>query len=219
MKEKQKQYRLVSEIATLQEEKALSLVKELLAEGYNPLDLVNFCQEGMCQVGQLYAQNKYSISGMIMGGEIFREAMELISPVILSSNSHSHSGAVLLGTVAGDVHDLGKNIVGILLKSINCEVHDLGVDVPPEEFVKQAKVIRPDIIGLSCLITVAFDSMRETIKQLKRSNIKAPIIIGGGQLSEEINKYIGADYWTDDATKGIKICQSFLTTKSKHDEP
>lgn len=215
MEEKQKQNQLASEIANLEEERTLATVKELLAEGCNPIELVNNCQEGMLRVGELYALNKYSISGLIMGGEIFREAMELITPLILNSNSGSVSGKLLLGTVAGDIHDLGKNIIGILLRSMKSEVYDLGVDVPPAEFVKQAKIINPDIIGLSCLITAAFDSMRETVKLLKRSDIMTPIIIGGGQISEETNRYIGADYWTDDAAKGIKICQRLLAAKNR----
>ena len=215
MKETGKQNRLTSIIANLEEEKTLALVKELLARGRDPMELVNSCQEGMLRVGELYAQNKYSISGLIMRGEIFREAMELISPVILSSDSEPSSGTILLGTVAGDIHDLGKNIIGVLLTSMKCKVHDLGVDVPQGEFVRQAGIVRPDIIGLSCLITVAFDSMRETVKLLRESGNPAPIIIGGSQLSEEINRYIGADYWVDDATTGIAICRQILAARKK----
>ena len=134
-----KQSKLASEIAHLREEKALSLVKELLDQGYDPMMLVNHCEDGMRRVGELYAQSKYSISGLIMGGEIFREAMEIISPLILAANTGRTLGKVLLGTVAGDIHDLGKNIVAILLQSIRCEIIDLGVDVPPAEFLRQAK--------------------------------------------------------------------------------
>ena len=207
MEKKGEQSKLASEIAHLREEKALLLVKELLDQGCDPMVLVNHCEEGMRRVGELYAQSKYSISGLIMGGEIFREAMEIISPLILAANTGRTLGKVLLGTVAGDIHDLGKNIVAILLQSIRCEIVDLGVDVPAAEFLRQARLVHPDVIGLSCLITSAYDSMRETVMLLKESGITAPIIIGGGQLSEDINRYVGADYWANDVNYGIKICE------------
>ena len=108
-------------------------------------------------------QHQYYLSGLIMGGEIFFEVMELVGPVMQSQTSGNASGKVLLGTVAGDIHDLGKNIVKMLLTCHKFTVHDIGVDVLPEEFLRKANEIQPDIIGLSGLITSAYDSMRETI--------------------------------------------------------
>jgi methanogenic corrinoid protein MtbC1 len=145
-----------------------------------------------------------------MGGEIFYEVMELIRPAMESRISDASSGKILLGTVESDIHDLGKNSVKLLLSCYKLTVYDLGVDVPPEEFLRQAKKLQPDILGLSGLITKAYDSMRETIRLFRQEGYQIPIIIGGSQLSEEVSQYTGADYWVDKADEGVKLCLRLL---------
>jgi methanogenic corrinoid protein MtbC1 len=204
------QSQLISAIADLNEELALKLIRERLAENDDPLTLISDCQRGLQRVGERYAQHKYYLSGLIMGGEIFYEVMELIRPAMERRISGNSSGKILLGTVESDIHDLGKNIVKLLLSCHKVTVYDLGVDVPPEEFLRQAKKLQPDILGLSGLITNAYDSMRGTIKLFREDGYQIPIIIGGSQLSKEVFQYTGADYWVNKADVGVKLCLRLL---------
>jgi methanogenic corrinoid protein MtbC1 len=201
---------LVSAIANLNEELALNLIRERLAENDDPLSLIADCQKGLQRVGERYAQHKYYLSGLIMGGEIFYEVIELIQPAMENRISGTSSGKVLLGTVESDIHDLGKNMVKLLLSCYKVKVYDLGVDVQPEEFLRQAKKLQPDILGLSGLITKAYDSMRETVRLFRQEGYQIPIIIGGSQLTEEVFHYTGADYWVNEADVGVKLCLRLL---------
>jgi methanogenic corrinoid protein MtbC1 len=204
------QNRLITAIADLKAEAAVELVRQAIAESQDPLQLIANCQEGMRLVGQRYTEHKYYLSGLIMGGQIFSDVMGLIRPVVESRISGNSSGKVLLGTVANDIHDLGKNIVNMLLSCHKFTVYDLGVDVPPEDFVRRAKEIQPDLIGLSGLITSAYDSMRETILLLHQNGILAPVIIGGGQIDEDVCRYTGADHWVTDANEGLILCKQLI---------
>lgn len=204
------QSQLVLAIANLNEELALKLVRERLAENEDPLILIEDCQKGLQRVGDRYTQHKYYLSGLIMGGEIFYEVMELIRPAMESRISGTSSGKILLGTVQSDIHDLGKNIFKLLLSCYKLTVYDLGVDVPPEEFLSQAKKLQPDIVGLSGLITKAYDSMRETVGLFRQERYRIPIVIGGSQLSKEVFQYTGADYWVNKADVGVKLCLRLL---------
>jgi dimethylamine corrinoid protein len=204
------QSQLVSAIANLNEGLALNLIQERLAENDDPLTLIADCQKGLQLVGERYAQHKYYLSGLIMGGEIFYEVMELIQPAMENRISGSSSGRILLGTVESDIHDLGKNMVKLLLSCYKVTVYDLGVDVQPEEFLRQAKKLQPDILGLSGLITKAYDSMRETVRLFRQEGYQIPIVIGGSQLSEEVFHYTGADYWVNEADVGVKLCLRLL---------
>ena len=204
------QSQLAFAIANLNEELALKLIRERLAENEDPLILIADCQKGLQRVGDRYTQHKYYLSGLIMGGEIFYEVMELIRPAMESRISGTSSGKILLGTVQSDIHDLGKNIFKLLLSCYKLTVYDLGVDVPPEEFLRQAKKLQPDIVGLSGLITKAYDSMRETIGLFRQEGCQIPIVIGGSQLSKEVFQYTGADYWVNKADVGVKLCLRLL---------
>ena len=204
------QSQLISAIGDLNEELALKLIGERLAENDDPLALIANCQEGLRRVGERYAQHEYYLSGLIMGGEIFCEVMELIRPAMESRISGTGSGKILLGTVEGDIHDLGKNIVKLLLSCYKLTVYDLGVDVPPEEFLRQAKKLQPDILALSGLITKGYDSMRETIGLFRQEGYQIPIVIGGSQLSKEVFQYTGADYWVNRADAGVKLILRLL---------
>ena len=204
---------LISAIADLNEELALKLVKKQLKANEDPLKLIAKCQEGLHQVGERYSQRKYFLSGLVMGGEIFYEVMEQIRPAMKNQISGTSSGKVLLGTVMGDIHDLGKNIFKLLLNCRKTTVYDLGVDVSPKEFLQKAKELKPDVLGLSGLITRAYDSMRETVELFRKEGYQIPIIIGGSQINESVFKYIKADYWVNDADEGVTICLSIFKKK------
>lgn len=208
---------LVARVADLNEAAALSLVKERIAKGDNPLTITEDCQEGLRIVGERYERQEYYLAGLIMAGEIFRQVMELLQPIIQDRITGNESGLILIGTVQGDIHDIGKNNLSMLLTSYGFTVHDLGVDVHPVEFLHQASAIRPQVIGLSGLLTSAYDSMKETIHLIRTAGENAiaatPIIIGGNQLNEQVCQYVGADYWVTNAMTGVRICQEILAEK------
>jgi methanogenic corrinoid protein MtbC1 len=202
---------LIVAISDLQEETALALVRRRLDAGDDPLLIIEDCKEGMRQVGVRYEQHEYYLAGLIMAGEIFRQVMELLQPVVEHQISGQASGRILLGTVEGDIHDLGKNIVNMLLSCHNFVVCDLGVDVSPVAFAEQAAQVQPHLVGLSGLLTSSYDAMRETIALLRAQGYRGPTIIGGGQLSDEVCQYVGADHWTTDAISGVELCQRLVT--------
>lgn len=214
IRDKDKRAELVLHVADLNETEALALVEARLQTIEDPLAVVEDCQEGLRQVGERYEQQVYYLSGLIMAGEIFREAMELLRPHIELRFSGNETGTILLGTVGGDIHDIGKNSLSMLLTSYGFTVHDLGVDVAPVEFLLEAIQVNPDIIGLSGLLTSSFETMRETINIIRLSGEKGistlPIIIGGNQLTQQVCQYVGADHWVTDAMTGVRLCQQLL---------
>lgn len=210
--------RLALLIADLEEDAALELVKQRLDAGDNPLQIIEECNEGLREVGQRYEKGEYFIAGLIMSGEIFREVVELVHPLLEKQVSGNSSGRVLVGTVSGDIHDLGKNMFGMLLSCHGFDVIDLGVDVPPAEFATKAVETKPDFVGLSGLITASYETMKETVAVLRceasKHNLSFPIIIGGGFVNEQICQYVEADFWMPDAMAGVRLCEKLSNNKS-----
>jgi methanogenic corrinoid protein MtbC1 len=209
---------LLAAISDLQEETVLALVRERLDAGDDPLLILKDCRDGMRQVGMRYETNEYFLAGLIMAGEIFRRVMELLQPVVERQVSGRASGRILLGTVEGDIHDLGKNIVNMLLSCHSFVVHDLGVDVPPTTFAEKVTQMQPHLVGLSGLLTNSFDAMRRTVALLRTQGYRGPIIIGGGQLNEEVCQYVGADQWATDAVTGVELCQRLISGQMQDGE-
>jgi methanogenic corrinoid protein MtbC1 len=208
---------LIAAISDLREQAALALVHRRLAAGDDPQLIIEACQEGMRQVGLRYERREYYLAGLIMAGEIFSQVMELLRPIFERQISDRASGRILLGTVQGDIHDLGKNIVNMLLSCHHFAIRDLGVDVSSDAFVRQAAQMQPHIVGLSGLLTSAYDAMRETVTLLRAQGYQGPIIIGGGQISEEVCQYVGADYWTTDGVAGVELCRRLIATGEASD--
>ena len=210
---------LIAHVADLNENEALALVEERVAQGQDPLAIIEDCQEGLRQVGERYERQEYYLSGLIMAGEIFREVMEIVQPIIVEQFTGKETGTILLGTVRGDIHDIGKNNLSMLLTCYGFSVHDLGVDVPPSEFLLQAIQVRPDLIGLSGLLTSSYDAMKETIDLIRMTGDpeinSIPIVIGGNQLNDQVSKYVGADYWLNDAMSGVRLCQQLLHSEQQ----
>jgi methylmalonyl-CoA mutase cobalamin-binding domain/chain len=208
------QVELIARIADLAEEATLNLVRQRLADGDDPLHIIEHAQTGMRMVGKRYEQGQYYIAGLIMAEEIFSQVMELTQPLVEAQLKGHVSGTVLMGTVQGDIHDLGKNIAALLLRCYGFEVHDLGVNVPPDQFVAHALELQPHIVGLSSLLTAAYDSMKETIKLLRSATQKwerpPVIVIGGSQLNDQVFEYVGADHWCNDARDGVALCQQVV---------
>lgn len=208
---------LVKLLADLEEEAVLEHVRRRVADGDDPLKIIEECNAGMRQVGERYEQRQYFLSGLIMAGEIFREVVEIVQPVIVNRTPRQSSGRVLLGTVQGDIHDIGKDMVGMLLTCHGFTVIDLGVDVPPDEFVQQVSRHKPDIVGLSGVLTASFEMMRETVSRLRsmqQGGPSFPIIIGGGVIDDQICRYVGADYWVADAMSGVHLCRKLIADRA-----
>jgi methanogenic corrinoid protein MtbC1 len=205
---------LIDLLADLEEEAVLKLVRRRLAAGDDPLQIIEDCNEGMRQVGQRYERGEFFVSGLIMSGEIFREVVELVQPLLAQQSNHQSSGTVLVGTVSGDIHDIGKNIAGMLLACYGFTVIDLGVDVLPTVFASKAIEVKPDVVGLSGLITASFDAMKTTVATLRTQaqaqHCSFPIVIGGGMIDEQICRYVGADYWVANAMDGVRLCQRLI---------
>ena len=205
---------LIIRLVDLDEEIVLDLVKQRLAAGDDPLQIIEDCNEGMRQVGLRYERGDYFVAGLIMSGEIFREVVELVQPRLVSQAPAQSAGRVLIGTVQGDIHDIGKNMTTMLLECYGFSVIDLGVDVPPAEFAARALEIKPDIIGLSGLITSSFESMKNTVNVLRaeagKARLSFPVVIGGGMIDDQICAFVGADYWVGDAMSGVRLCQRLM---------
>ena len=214
-------YHLAMLVANLEEDAVLELVQQRLDAGDDPLKIIDEANEGMREVGQRYEKGKYFIAGLIMSGEIFREVVELAQPLLEKNVSGNLSGRVLVGTVSGDIHDLGKNILGMLLSCHGFEVIDLGVDVPPEVFGSKVIDTKPDFVGLSGLITASYEKMKETVSVLRdessKHNLSFPIIIGGGFIDDQICEYVEADYWVPDAMAGVRLCEKLMGEKPDTD--
>jgi methanogenic corrinoid protein MtbC1 len=213
MAEIDKNSELIALIADLQEEPSLSLVRKLIADGMDPLKIIEQCHIGMHQVGERYEQGIYYISGLIMAGEIMQQVSKLVLPLLNTEVSKNDSGKIVLGTVKGDIHFIGKNIFKFMIRCHGFAVHDLGEDVSPNEFLSAAQEFSPDIIGLSCLIDTSYKAMRDTILYL-RENLPpekhtADIIIGGF-VDENVSKYVSSNYWTNDAMKGVHLCEKIM---------
>jgi len=198
-------------LAELKEEEALSEVRSILDSGADPLTLVGGLREGMSEVGRRFEEKEYFLSELIMSAEIFKEAIALIEPHLQAGASQT-KGTVIIGTVKGDIHDIGKNIVATLLRCEGYDVHDLGVDVPPASFIDELKETGAFLLALSGLLTLAFDSMKETVETLAEAGLrdKVKVIIGGGPVNEKVVEYSGADAFGVDAAQAVKLANEYL---------
>lgn len=169
---------------------------------------------GMEVVGEKYERNEYFLAELIMAGETMKEGMKVLEPY-LKAGELKKIGKVVIGTVRGDLHDIGKNIVATLLSAAGFDVIDLGVDVPPEKFVEAVKENSPDIVGMSALLTTTMVEMEDIIKELKKAGLrdKVKVIIGGAPITREYAEKIGADAAARDAVEGVNICKSWMAKR------
>ncbi|MDA8211788.1 MAG: cobalamin-dependent protein [Clostridia bacterium] len=197
---------LVDAIANLDEETTLALVKQKIKLGETPLDIIEQCKRGVEIVGQRYSEETYFLSDLIMSEEIIRRIMEILEPYFPES-ANENGIRVLMGTIEGDIHDIGKNIVINLLKSVGFRVYDLGVDVPPEDFINKAIETGATLLGISVLLTFSINSVKKVIKLIEEAGLrdKVTIVIGGYPVNERIREYTGADYFETDAVKAVKL--------------
>ncbi|MBW2366680.1 MAG: cobalamin-dependent protein [Deltaproteobacteria bacterium] len=214
---KKQKDRLIKLIADLDENKSLTLLKKMHAQGFEPYALFQCCLEGVHQVGIRFEQGRYFISALIMAGEIMRQSSEFLNPYLIGSKTGDIIGTVLIGTIEGDIHDLGKNILKDLLQCNGFEVPDLGVDVPVQSFTEKALEIKPDFIAISCLLTTSLPFLRSAIELLHQSRSAHPYItiIGGCCIDHHVSTDIKADCWFPDAIKGANFCKTVALERLK----
>jgi 5-methyltetrahydrofolate--homocysteine methyltransferase len=204
--------KLIGLMADLMEDETIAMVKELLRGGANPMDILDDGRSAMAIVGTRFENLEYFIPDLIMAGEILKEISDILKPLLEKGNTGSKKGKVLIGTVSGDIHDIGKDIVTFMLDVGGYDVLDLGVDVPPSVFVEKIREFKPQVVGLSGFLTLAFDSMEKTVKAIEneglRGNIK--IMIGGGQMDDEISRYVRADAYGKNAVTAVRLCEKWI---------
>ena len=203
---------LTKAIAELEEKEALRLTKEKLEGGEEPHLILEESRSGMEIVGRRFSDGIYFLPELIFSAEIFKEITEIVKPRLKKDVSPKRLGKVIIGTVAGDIHDIGKDIVVFMLDVSGFEVFDLGVDVPPKKFVEKIRETDAPVVGLSGFLTLAFDSMKETVEAIKAAGLRnrVKIMIGGGQIDDEIRKYTGADAYGKDAMAGVSLAKTWL---------
>jgi 5-methyltetrahydrofolate--homocysteine methyltransferase len=202
---------LVNAIADMKEAEALELVNKMVEDGSEPTAILDAVREAMDLVGKRYEEGTYFLPELILAGEMMAQITELIKPELAKMPEVKGLGKVLVGTVEGDIHDIGKNIVTFMLDANGFDVLDLGVDVPPEKFVEAIKDFKPQVVALSGFLTLAFDSMKDTVAAIKDAGLrdKVQIMVGGGQVSEAISEYAGADAYGKDAMAGVTLARKW----------
>jgi methanogenic corrinoid protein MtbC1 len=200
-------------LSDLKEKETIAAVKNGIERGDDPLLIMDQCQEGIVDVGKRYEKGEYYISALIMAGEIMHEISEILLPALQQQITGRGSGRILLATVQKDIHFIGKNIFKVILQCSGYTVRDAGEDVAPKDILQEAVDFAPDIIGLSCLLTSCYDTMKETVAVLRAGtkNLKpAPLIVIGGRVSAKVSTYVGADGWADDAMIGLRLCNRLI---------
>jgi methanogenic corrinoid protein MtbC1 len=203
---------LVHALADLKEDEALAITRKRLDSEEDPNAILADARQGMAIVGARFASGEYFIPDLIYSGEILKEVTEIVKPKIVKSSEINRLGKVVIGTVAGDIHDIGLNIVDFMLDTSGFEVKNLGVDVPPAKFIEALKETGAPVLGLSGFLTLAFDSMKDTVKAIEAAGLrgKVKIMIGGGQIDDQVKKYTGADAFGKDAVEAVDLAKKWI---------
>lgn len=194
-------------------DKIKELTIKALESGVEASQLITAIKEGLDEVGQKYENSEYFLSDLVMSGVMASEVTNLVKPKLQSADSKSR-GKVLLGTVKGDIHDIGKNLVNNMLTTQGFEVIDIGVDVSPKKFAENIQKHKPDILAMSCLLTAGMPEMSETVKLSKKTNLEVKTMIGGRPITKEFADEIGADAYGKDAFEAIDLARKMVGSKS-----
>ncbi len=211
MKEK-----LIQEIADMNEQEALKVAADMLEQGIDPHEILDAGTEAMGQIGDRYDAGEYFLPELLLAGEIMKQIGELVKPKLSGSGAQREPlGKVVIGTVAGDIHDIGKDVVSFILDVNNFQVIDLGVDVPASKFVEKIQEEKPQIVAMSGLLSLAFDQMKKTVDAIEEAGLResVKIMIGGAVMNEEVAEYAGADAYGKDATSAFKLAKSWIGGK------
>lgn len=200
---------LTNAIRDLDEKKVYELIDEKIDAGVDPVEILKACNTGIVAVGDLFSSGKYFISELIYSAEIFKNVMKKLEPTFQGASVEVSEEKVVIGTVKGDIHDIGKNIVVNFLRGAGFDVIDLGVDVPTEKFVETVKETGAKVVGLSALLNLTYPEMKNVVDAFNEAGIrdKVTIIIGGAPVNEQVREFSGADFYAEDAMEGVEICK------------
>ncbi len=200
---------LCSAILELERDAIPNIVSARLDTGESPLQVLEDCRLGMKQVGERFQRGDYYLAELMIAAELFKQAVAQLEPHLSAVRSQGCTGKIVLATMRGDIHDLGKNLLVTLLGVQAFEVHDLGVNVEPKDVVEKVREVEPDFIGFSSLVTSSFDSTKEAIRLIEEAGLRSPemrILVGGGVTTPQLRDYVGADFQTVDAAAGVDYC-------------
>ncbi len=207
---------LINAIADMDEEGAIALTKELLAAGAAPAAILDDCRAAMELVGSRFEHGEYFIPELILAGEMLKGVSAEVKPYLTAGQAEVKKlGKVVIGTVKGDIHDIGKDIVVFMLDVNGFEVHDLGIDVPVQAFVDKIAAVKPQVVALSGFLTLAFDSMKETVAAIAAAGLRdgVKIMVGGGTVDEQVCRYAGADAFGADAMAAVTLAKGWTEGK------
>lgn len=208
-------YELVkTAIGDLDEDAVIEMIDEFISS--NPAkeevdNMINYCQGGMSLVGDKFQEGEYFVGDLIFAGELLQETIEKLKP-LMGSSDKSVIGTMVIGSAPGDLHDIGKNIFKSMAEAAGFKIYDLGVDVPVEVFASKVKEVKPDIVGISGLLTMAFESMKDVIDELQAQGLRddIKIMIGGNPVTAEVAKRVGADIHSTNAAEGLNVCKEWV---------
>jgi methanogenic corrinoid protein MtbC1 len=203
---------LVNAIADMREEETLKLVKEMVEGGSEPMAILDAARDAMDIVGKRYEEGAYFLPELMLAGEMLNQVTDILKPELAKLPEIKRHGKVLIGTVEGDIHDIGKNIVTFMLDVNGFEVLDLGVDVSRQKFVEAIEDFQPQVVGLSGFLTLAFDTMKETIDAIQAAGLRdqVKIMVGGGQMDDQVRAHTGADAYGRDAMAAVKLTKDWI---------
>ena len=208
---------LVDAMVHMREQEALALAQKMLDDGVHPFKVLEQCREAVEKVGKQFELGKYFLPELVMAGEMLKKISSLTEPFLErdAEDKTASIGIVVLGSVKGDIHDIGKDMVKFLLDVNGFEVHDLGVDVPPDRFVEAIKEVHPEVVGMSALLTTVFESMKNTVAAIQAAGLRdeVKIMIGGGTVTEEVRAYSGADAYGKDAVVAVNLAKAWVAAK------
>jgi len=211
---KENERNLVDAIADMREEEAVALARAMLDAGEDPLRVLGLCREAMDVVGKRFEKGEYFLPELVLAGEMLENIGAIAKPLMQQGSGVEVKklGRVMIGTVHGDLHDIGKNIVTFMLDINGFEVKDIGIDVPVAKFVEEIRAFRPQVVGLSGFLTLAFDSMKETVAAIEAAGLRKDlkIMIGGGQVDEAVRNYTGADAYGGNAVAAVGLCRKWM---------
>ena len=208
---------LVDAIVHMREQEALALAQKMLNDGVHPFKVLEQCREAVEKVGKQFELGKYFLPELVMAGEMLKKISSMTEPYLKhdSEDKTARLGKVVLGSVKGDIHDIGNDMVKFLLDVNGFEVHDLGVDVPPDRFVEAIKEVQPRVVGMSALLTTVFESMKNTVAAIQAAGLRdeVKIMIGGGTVTEEVRAHSGADAYGKDAVVAVNLAKEWVAAK------
>lgn len=204
---------LIDAMANMKDREAVQIAKDLLEQGGDPMEIMDACREAMGIVGACFEKGEYFLPELIMAGEMLKEVSGFVMPKLQGTSDSEKLGKVIIATVEGDIHDIGKNIVVFMLDVNGFDVLDLGIDVPAPKIVDAIRDFQPAVLGLSGFLTLAFDSMKETVEAISEAGLRddLKVMIGGGQIDEDVRKYTGADAYGKDAMEAVTIAKGWIT--------